>query len=106
MDDHVARLAMDMEMEDKVEALLQNTLAHVTQVGCSKETRRRMKQRLHRRLDLLVKGDRHEYDRNLQRFHQMLEQAKPIHQTNTSRRSHANAAQVGVNIFNGNPYLG
>lgn len=30
-------------------------------------------------------GDRHEYDRNLQRFHQMLEQAKPIQQA----RKHA-----------------
>lgn len=63
-------------MPERVEALLQNTLAHITQMGCSKETRRRMKQRLHRRLDLLVKGDRDEYDRHLERFHQMLEESR------------------------------
>lgn len=66
----------DTEMPERVEALLQNTLAHITQMGCSKETRRRMKQRLHRRLDLLVKGDRDQYDRHLERFHQMLEESR------------------------------
>lgn len=66
----------ETEMPERVEALLQNTLAHITQMGCSKETRRRMKQRLHRRLDLLVKGDRDEYDRHLERFHQMLEESR------------------------------
>lgn len=66
----------ETEMPERVEALLQNTLAHITQMGCSKETRRRMKQRLHRRLDLLVKGDRDQYDRHLERFHQMLEESR------------------------------
>ena len=36
-------------MEAEVEALLQTTLAQMTSEGCQKETRRRMKQRLHRR---------------------------------------------------------
>jgi len=67
---------MEEDLDQKVEALLQHTLAHIMQIGCSKETRRRMKQRLHRRLDLLVKGDREEYDRRLERFHQMLSEAK------------------------------
>lgn len=67
---------MEEDLDRKVEALLQHTLEHIMQIGCSKETRRRMKQRLHRRLDLLVKGDREEYDRRLERFHQMLSEAK------------------------------
>eukprot|EP00434_Breviolum_minutum_P028095 symbB.v1.2.024853.t1/scaffold2380.1/size80551/1 len=62
---------MEEDLDRKVEALLQHTLEHIMLLGNDPDPVDKTVW-----LDLLVKGDREEYDRRLERFHQMLSEAK------------------------------